>query len=62
MSVAILDQLPDASIIVKTLYPASTALRVGNAMQTLVRVPAMRRVLRLVASIALTHDGVAAMR
>lgn len=25
----------------KTLYPASTALSAGNAMQTLVRVPAM---------------------
>ena len=41
----------------KTLYPATRALSVGNAMQTLVSVPAMRSVLRLVFSMALTHAG-----
>src|SRR5438105_6584962 len=57
MSVAILDQLPEASMMQKTLYPATSALSAGNAMQTLVRVPAMRSVLRLVFSTASTHFG-----
>ena len=41
----------------KTLYPATRALSVGNAMQTLVSVPAMSSVLRLVFSMASTHAG-----
>ena len=36
----------------KTLYPATRALSVGNDMQTLVSVPAMSSVLRLVSSMA----------
>jgi hypothetical protein len=56
-SVAIWLQLPEASTTSKTLYPAARALSVGNAMQTLVSVPAMIRVLRLVFSIALTQAG-----
>jgi predicted nucleic acid-binding protein len=41
ISVAIGDQFPEASTTLKTLYPASKALKVGNAMQTLVSVPAI---------------------
>ena len=57
MSVAIYDQLPEASTTLKTLYPATRALSVGNAMHTLVSVPAMRSVLRPVCSMASTHAG-----
>src|SRR2546426_3923585 len=57
ISVAIVDQLPEASMMQKTLYPATRALRVGNAMHTLVSVPAMRSVFRLVLAMASTHLG-----
>src|SRR5438445_9678317 len=57
MSVAIVDQLPEASMMQKTLYPATRALSAGNAMHTLVSVPAMRRVFRPVFSMASTHLG-----
>ena len=56
-SVAIFDQFPEASMMQNTLYPATRALRVGNAMQTLVSVPAMRSVFRPVFSMASTHLG-----
>jgi hypothetical protein len=62
MSVAILLQLPEAATIVKTLYPATRALSVGNDMQTLVSVPAIRSVLRLVLSMAFTHAGLSPRR
>src|SRR5207302_2183281 len=44
-------------MIQKTLYPATRAVSVGKAMHTLVSVPAMSSVFRLVFSMASTHFG-----
>jgi|GEM_PF-4229169 hypothetical protein len=51
----VFDQLPDASTMQNTLYSETRAIRAGNAIQTLVNVPAISRVLCPVFSMAFTH-------